>query len=422
MSKWKCNNCETINDGDSHICEVCEASAPYISKFECDSSDISEPLLCNWIAENTNRSFIQLNDEEPIETTDNKHFFDIKKNSIVRFILENEITKITYEHPIILSAPRIDYFKVDKSCLYLGEKFKVYWQVSNAESIFLNDKTIAKKGELVLDNDSNLTLKALNSAGSVQEKISLKVHPLPKIKFSVDKDKIKIDDNDGILLKWDIVNAEKVILRYDGTEEICEKKTEKKLYPKKTNIYQIDVVGLDGKRHFLKEVKVEVLPEATIRFEVDKEYVFPNIPFTLKWETENAKKVTLNGDIVENCGTKLINDGIEKQKTYQLSVIDEFGIKKKDLTVKMLPLPRIESLIVPMPDIQKNINLQINISVPNISVESLVRDFKEYKVENIINLNNVVQPVEGISLFEDKSKIDWWKSLKIKCLNLFKMK
>ena len=421
MGKWKCNNCETINDGDIHICEVCEASAPYISKFECDSSDISEPLLCNWIAENTNRLFIQLNDEKPIETTDNKYFFDIKKNSIVRFILENEITKITYEYPILLSVPRIDYFKVDKSCLYLGEKFKVYWQVSNAETIFLNDKTISKKGELILDSDLNLNLKALNSAGSIQEKISLKVYPLPKIKFSVDRNKIKVDDSDGILLKWDITNAEKAILRYDENEEISEKKSEKKLYPKKTNIYQIDVIGLDGKRHFLKEVKVEVFPEATIKFEVDKEYVFPNIPFTLKWETENAKKVTLNGDVVENCDLKLI-EGVEKETTYQLFVTDEFGVKEKNLTVKMLPLPRIESLVVPMPDIQKNINLRVNISVPNISVESLVRDFKEYKIENIINLDNAVQKVNEISFCENENKIDWWKILKIKCHNLFKMK
>ena len=88
----------------------------------------------------------------------------------------------------------------------------------------------------------------------------------------------------------------------------------------------------------------------------------------------------------------------------------------------MLPLPRIESLVVPMPDIQKNINLRVNISVPNISVESLVRDFKEYKIENIINLDNAVQKVNEISFCENENKIDWWKSLKIKCHNLFKMK
>ena len=34
MDKWKCNNCETINDIENHVCEVCEGKAPCVYKFE----------------------------------------------------------------------------------------------------------------------------------------------------------------------------------------------------------------------------------------------------------------------------------------------------------------------------------------------------------------------------------------------------
>ena len=57
------------------------------------------------------------------------------------------------------------------------------------------------------------------------------------------------------------------------------------------SVFTIRVKALDKKTTFEEKINIEVLPEATIKFESDKQYVFPTIPFTLTWETENAKKV-----------------------------------------------------------------------------------------------------------------------------------
>ena len=420
MSKWKCNNCETINDSGCHICEVCEACAPYISKFECDSSDISNPLMCSWEAENISRLFVQLNDELPIEVIDNKYFFYSKRNCIIRLIAENEITRITYEYPILISKPRIDYFEVNKINVYVDEKVEVKWKVSNAETIYLNDIKVLKEGSLILEASIlDIEIKALNSSGNAQKRISLKRFSIPKINFSSDKKKIKSSDNIGVLLNWSVTYEKWVILKYNGKEEICKHRGKQRVYPKETTSYSLDVIGLDGERHFLKQINIEVLPEATIKFEVDKEYVFPNIPFTLKWETENAKKVTLNGKDVDLIGGEVFEDGIQKETKYTLSVTDEFGTKEKEIVVKMLPLPRIESLVVPMPNIEKSINMTVNLNIPNIAIDLLSCDLQK------VGLNVEAKVVEGINappkveLKSDLEELNYWNKIKKNIKNLF---
>jgi len=134
--------------------------------------------------------------------------------------------------------------------------------------------------------------------------------------------------------------------------------------------------------------------------------VFPTIPFTLTWETENAKKVTLNGRDVELIGCEVFEDGIQKETKYTLSVIDEFGTKEKEIVVKMLPLPRIESLVVPMPNIEKNINFSVNLNVPTFSVDLLNNDLQ--KID--LNVNNTeiigVDRPKKVELDFDFSKLN----------------
>ena len=61
-------------------------------------------------------------------------------------------------------------------------------------------------------------------------------------------------------------------------------------------------LALDGKTTFSESVIVEVHPDAKFKFESDKEYAFPTIPFTLSWTTKHAKRVELNGKKVAGKG------------------------------------------------------------------------------------------------------------------------
>lgn len=103
MSKWKCNNCETINDGESYICEVCEGKAPYISNFEYRINEELGIIECFWIAENYNCLFCQLNNGALFEPQGNKHTFNVSEQNIIRIIVENEIARVVYDYPINVS-------------------------------------------------------------------------------------------------------------------------------------------------------------------------------------------------------------------------------------------------------------------------------------------------------------------------------
>ena len=184
-------------------------------------------------------------------------------------------------------------------------------------------------------------------------------------------------------------------------------------------VFTLRVKALDKKTTFEEKIKIDILPEATIKFEVDKEYVFPNVPFTLKWKTENAKKVTLNGKDVDLIGGEVFEYGIQKETKYTLSVTDEFGIKEKEIVVKMLPLPRIESLVVPMPNIEKSINMTVNLNIPNIAIDLLSCDLQK------VGLNVEAKVVEGINappkveLKSDLEELNYWNKIKKNIKNLF---
>ena len=108
MDKWKCNNCETINDIENHVCEVCEGKAPCVYKFEYKIDEKLEQVECCWIADNYNRLFLQLDNGDLLEPKGNKYVFNIGRNNVVRLIIENEITRMTYEYPIKCLKIRIN--------------------------------------------------------------------------------------------------------------------------------------------------------------------------------------------------------------------------------------------------------------------------------------------------------------------------
>ncbi len=108
MNKWKCNNCETINDIENHVCEVCEGKAPYISKFEYKIDERLGIAECYWTANDYNCLFCQLNDGVLFEPQGNNYTFNVCEHNIIRIIVENEITRVTYDYPINVPNISVD--------------------------------------------------------------------------------------------------------------------------------------------------------------------------------------------------------------------------------------------------------------------------------------------------------------------------
>ena len=142
--------------------------------------------------------------------------------------------------------------------------------------------------------------------------------------------------------------------------------------------FTLSVTTKEG-RKIDKDINIHVFDECEINFSADKYYVFPTIPVTLTWNVEYAKKVWLDGEEVNNEGTKIIEP--PKATTCILSAEDEFGRKEKRIDISMLPIPQVKTLLVPTPDIVNNLSLTINQPRYNVDVKFPTIDIDWIKVQ-----------------------------------------
>ena len=314
------------------------------------------------------------------------------------------------------------YTSCGTSCFF-GEEITFFWDIKHFTKVFFNGVPIATNTKtLKITSSQHYTLEVVNGQKVTKKTLKVNVFEKPIIKFSSSSNKLRKGKNEEFELKWEVKHAYQIKL-------LCKNKIVKDNLnfqdsyscnlDEDAAVFTLRVKALDKKTTFEEKIRVDVLPEATIKFESDKQYVFPTIPFTLTWETENAKKVALNGRDVELIGGEVFEDGIQKETKYTLSVTDEFGTKEKEIVVKMLPLPRIESLVVPMPNIEKSINMTVNLNIPNIAIDLLSCDLQK------VGLNVEAKVVEGINappkveLKSDLEELNYWNKIKKNIKNLF---
>lgn len=261
-----------------------------------------------------------------------------------------------------------------------GDKIELRWSVQDYTKVLLNGIDVTCQNSITqqaTSHDNTFTLRVLNGGKETSQSLSVKAYAKPHIAITADKTKLHQHDTEPATLTWGVQNAHKISLLQDGTtiKESCTADESYTFQTESTTTFTIRVIALDTKTIFEKSVGIYVYPDATIEFKVDKEYVFPSIPFTLNWTTKNAKKVELDGKPVAANDSLCFSGGVDKETTYTLSATDEFGTKKKSITVKMMPVPRIETLKVPVPNINQVINVQVSINA--LCAKINIPQFKE---------------------------------------------
>lgn len=288
------------------------------------------------------------------------------------------------------------YTSCGTSCFF-GEEITFFWDIKHFTKVFFNGVPIATNTKtLKITSSQHYTLEVVNGQKITKRTLKVDVFERPTIKFNSSSKKLRAGKNEEVELKWEVKHADQIKL-------LCKNKIVKdnltsqgfyKCNLDEDSVFTIRAKALDKKTIFEEKIKIEVLPEATIKFEVDKEYVFPNIPFTLKWETENAKAVTLNGKVVAAREVKTIDKGVDKNTKYSLSVTDEFGIKTEELMVKMLSMPKIETIVVPIPKIDKILNFNLEINIPKFEVKlPYFNSVKELDEKFSLPFNNSIKPI-----------------------------
>ena len=283
--------------------------------------------------------------------------------------------------------------------IYKGDCISLHWDIEYYTELYINDKKIDKNNySTSLSSTSTFTITAINGLKQTKKNIEIKVISKPTISFKSSQRKIK--PNSDAILSWNIKNANSAVLKYNGeSEKICLLDS-KIISPLCSIQYQLEVIGLDGKKIFNKELVIDVVPEAVIEFYADKRFTLPNVPIVLNWNVQNAKSIELVGDfagagIVKTTGSLIVE--LTKDSRIILMVKDEFGIKEAFIDFFMVPLPQITQIEVPIQHI--NINMNIINSVPQYTknIDIQLPEINIPKV-TVVNENYLIEPFSSISL------------------------
>ena len=309
--------------------------------------------------------------------------------------------------------PRINSFTFDGNPIrYKDESVTFKWEVQDAERIFINDIEVPASSSTYSYPLSdvglqNIVLRIENGGNHKTENLQIKVLDVPAFNIEQSKDKLRKGKNEECVIKWDIQNIQSAKLISDGTEEIVNV-GERTVSPDSSTDYKFEVIGLDGERVFSYTVRVDVFEESTVLFEVDKNITLPHVPIKLSWDVKNASEVELSGfGIVDYKGEEIID--CDREKVFTLKVTDVFGTTEYHQRIKMYPLPLIRSILVPTPQIERDLkvethfkqkHLQVNINVSMAKIP----DFAGIKTD-------VFVPTIPIHQIELSPRKDWWDKL-----------
>jgi len=347
-----------------------------------------------------------------------------KMANTINFGYRNPVARTSYhEWQTVLQSiqkpPIIKFLTVSRNEILSGENVVFAWSAENAVSVEI--ETIGVFGSIdkkAIKPTKNTTYKIIFKGyyGEITEKIEIKVTPAPKFKvFKSEQSKVK--KGEATSLVWEIENiSEAKLIGVEKVSLLISKAGTQNIKPEQTTTYKIEVTALDGKTIVEKQISVEVFEEGQISFfKAERQFIFPTIPVVLSWEVKNAVKVEIEGiGFFQLTGQTTVQPLIDS--TYKLIVTDNFGTFNKELQIKMLPLPVIEKLLIPSPNIISESN--INIVLPNYTSNSAVlpkvvalnkNNFKLNLDSNIFikspNITNIEYKIEEVSFFERVKKV-----------------
>ncbi len=264
------------------------------------------------------------------------------------------------------ATPLIKSFKALNKA-YINDSVDLTWEIELATDIYLNGTKIENDA-----NDANHSIQPLNEKTTVfileahngdkvaKQELTVEALSEPNISFKLSSNKIAKGANESTTLKWNIQNALDAFLVTDGEEEKITFNDKRVVSPKTTTTYTLKVIGLDGVRTFTKNQTLHVLSKCDIEFSADKLFSLSKVPILLSWNITHAKSVELIGyGNVNSRDNKVVE--IEKDTVFELKVQDAFGIHTKKLEIRLLPLPVINSIMSPTPEISTKIIVQANI-------------------------------------------------------------
>lgn len=298
---------------------------------------------------------------------------------------------------------------------YVDQKVKIRWEAKNYSRATINGKPVGSNYVELCAGTAKCKLEVINEAvykdgtttitKDVSKTITIKLYPVPNIRVDVDKLLIKRGKENDVRVCWDIDNIVTADL-YIGEKCIGlgRKRRGESLgqLSESTPIY-IRAIGLDGKRVFESDTKyIEAKYEAIINsFGSDKRYSITDVPFIISWNVSHANRVYIRNDediLADDLGLSGAGQYTLKNRTFlTICAEDDFGIKRETVELDVMPKPHIKFVTIPIPDIERNTNLQVLIKKP----------FPGIKFPNVINTeSSAFAPTKLITRKVQKGEIN----------------
>lgn len=268
-------------------------------------------------------------------------------------------------------APEITSFIcVNGDTLYKGDDAELTWKVDNATIIYINGKNVTdfKSYKFKADKIKEFEIKVTNGLKESTKTISVAILETPSIKFRASSTRLRKNKEKDVRFTWTVKNCLSTSLQVgDVVSEVPTEGAKIIEFEKTTNV-KLLVTGLDGKRLFSKNQRINVFTESNIDFSADKYYSLPNVPILLSWNVNHAKEIELI-DIgkVDSSGSIVVSP--TDTTIYKLKVTDAFGTKEHALKIQMLPLPHVKSLNIPTPEFNNSFDINLTIPTPELNTK-----------------------------------------------------
>lgn len=225
----------------------------------------------------------------------------------------------------------------------------------------VTDVTGLNSIKINVEHDTKVVFCLYNELADREYVYDFKEYKLPII--NANKNLLREGKESSVELSWNIENAKSAVMNYNGHTDSISLNGSGTFPCEATTVFEIDALSNDGRTHLKKSVTVQVCRECNILFSADKDYTLPGVPVRLSWNVTDADEVKLGGKIVDAVGGVVVEP--DERTVYKLTAHDAFGYTTREVVVNMLPIPVIEAIKVPMPDIQKEIT--INANIPRIN-------------------------------------------------------
>ena len=240
-----------------------------------------------------------------------------------------------------LSKPKIVVFSAYPEVVDPGQESILSWQTENATEVTLNGQLVTVSGSKHV-NPTQRTVYNLIATNEGRQPVNatqpVDVHEPepPRIKV-FDADPAKISSGEKATLEWKTEGAIKVLL--EGQPVALS--GQKLVAPPETHRYTLIAINekeLQVESTAEVEVSLPVLPPEIVRFEANPETINPGQKSTLRWSTQNAVEVLLDGNIVEAKGQRVTMP--QATQTYTITVKNKAGRERMKTARVVVNIPK----------------------------------------------------------------------------------